>query len=112
MPSGVPAGLERGRIAQFNGYHMLRGSEPKMIDAGEMKWIRITGREDLPKKPGKRSYEYVDCLIFHEGEVKQRPWNCEHECWDDESGDDFYCDALAPTHYAVITKPLADTSAS
>lgn len=65
-------------------------------------WIRILSEDDLPKKPGIHSYEHVDCLIFHEGEVKHRPWNCEHLCWDDEDGDDFYCAPLAPTHYAIV----------
>lgn len=65
-------------------------------------WIRILSEDDLPMKPGIHSYEHVDCLIFHEGEVKRRPWNCEHRCWDDDEGDDFYCAPLAPSHYAVV----------
>nr|WP_250808496.1 hypothetical protein [Neorhizobium tomejilense] len=72
-------------------------------------WVRIRSEEDLPKKPGLESYEYVECLIFHDGEVKHQPWNCEHRCWDDEDHDDFYCEALAPTHYAIVS--YADVSA-
>lgn len=82
-------------------------------DLPVVEWIRLSSEEDLPKKPGLSSYEHVDCLIIHEGETKHRPWNCEHRCWDDEEGDDFYCAALAPTHYAVVkyseARRLADS---
>lgn len=54
-------------------------------------WIKPTDR--LPTKPGKSDYEYVDCLIVHKGNVKMRPWNCEHKCFDDEEYDDYFCDA-------------------
>lgn len=63
-------------------------------------WIKTSDR--LPEKPGQKSYEYVDCLIFHKGEIKQRPWNCEHLCWDDEHYDDHYCDPLEPTHWQPL----------
>jgi hypothetical protein len=77
----------------------------KQDDTGypTVQWIRVLSEDDLPKKPGVESYEYVDCLIFHEGEVKHRPWNCEHRCWDDEECDDFFCAPLAPTHYALVS---------
>ncbi len=54
-------------------------------------WVKP--QDALPTKPGKKSYEYVDCLIVHKGEIKMRPWNCEHLCFDDEHYDDFFCDA-------------------
>lgn len=72
-------------------------------DVASLEWVSIHTEDDLPKKPGKESYEYVECLIFHDGEVKYRPWNCEHRCWDDEEHDDFFCEAHAPSHYAVLT---------
>ena len=50
--------------------------EPHMSE-----WIKPSDR--LPEKPGKSSYEYVECLIVRKGEVLMRPWNCEHQCWDD-----------------------------
>jgi hypothetical protein len=52
-----------------------------------MQWISV--KERLPEKPGKKAYEHVYCLVYapREGSVV-RPWNCEHLCWDDESGDD------------------------
>lgn len=72
-------------------------------------WIKITCANDLPKKPGKERYEYVECLIFHNGEIKMRPWNCEHLCWDDEEHDDFFCDAMEPSHYMKLPAPPSET---
>jgi len=73
-------------------------------DAG---WIKTSDR--LPEKPGKRDYEYVDCLIFYKGEVLKRPWNCEHLCWDDEHYDDHFCDPKEPSHWMLVpAAPIAD----
>lgn len=66
-------------------------------------WIKTTDR--LPEKPCLKSYEYVDCLIYHRGKIKQRPWNCEHLCWDDEHYDDFYCAPTDPTHWQPLPAP-------
>ena len=59
----------------------------------------------LPKKPGLRNYEYVDCLIVYKGEVLKRPWNCEHLCWDDEHYDDFFCHPTDPTAWTFLPAP-------
>jgi len=59
----------------------------------------------LPKKPGLRDYEYVDCLILYKGEVLKRPWNCEHLCWDDEHYDDFFCHPTDPTAWTFLPAP-------
>ena len=50
-------------------------------------------KNKLPKKPGIKPYEYVECLIIHKGEIKIRPWNCEHLVFDDEDQDDYFCSA-------------------
>lgn len=60
---------------------------------------KIPATDGLPKKPGKRAYEQVDCLVVHKGERKHLVWNCEHEVWDDSSGDDFYCEPLDVVAY-------------
>lgn len=65
-------------------------------------WIKISTLDDLPKKPGLRTYEQIDCLIVYEGRVLRRMWNCEHRVWDDQDGDDFFCDPLAATYYMPI----------
>ncbi len=67
---------------------------------GEVKsdgWIATADR--LPEKPGKKDYEQIDCFVFLKGQIKRLVWNCEHQVWDDSSGDDYYCDALEPTHW-------------
>lgn len=74
-------------------------------------WIKITSLGSLPNGPGRETYEYVDCLIYHKGEIKMRPWNCEHLCWDDEDRDDFYCDAMEPSHYMIVPAPPASDTA-
>lgn len=68
-------------------------------------WIKITGTESLPKKPGLCDYEQIDCLIYHQGIVMHSVWNCEHICWDDSSGDDHMFEPLEPSHYSIITYP-------
>lgn len=65
-------------------------------------WIEIKSKDDLPKKPGLKSYEYVECLIVYKGEVLYRPWNCEHECFDDEEHDDHFCNWEEVTHYMPL----------
>ncbi|MCE7073715.1 hypothetical protein LZG74_25630 [Dyadobacter sp. CY327] len=62
-------------------------------------WIQINSTDDLPKKPGLLNYEQIDCYVFHDGQVKELCWNCEHECWDDRDGDDHELDAMAPSHW-------------
>lgn len=66
-------------------------------------WIKTSER--LPEKPGKASYEHVECLIVVNGLVKPGLWNCEHECWDDADGDDFLYDAFKPTHWQPLPSP-------
>lgn len=68
-------------------------------------WIKITSADDLPKKPGKRAYEQIDCLVIIRGEVEHCVWNCEHLVWDDSSGDDYRHDAMTPSYYLAITLP-------
>lgn len=63
-------------------------------------WVSVKDR--LPEKPGLVSYEHVYCLIFYNGDVLLRPWNCEHLCWDDESGDDFELKPKDPTHWMLL----------
>jgi hypothetical protein len=66
-------------------------------------WIKTTDR--LPEKPGKAYYEHVGCLVRWHGETFIRPWNCEHLCWDDEGGDDFFAAPLDVTHWMPLPEP-------
>ena len=59
--------------------------------------------DGLPKKPGKSSYEQIECLIMlPNGDVEISLWNCEHECWDDEYGDNFRHAPCKPSHWMPI----------
>lgn len=50
-------------------------------------WISV--KERLPEKPGKKSYEHVHALAFvPRWGLMILAWNCEHEVWDSEDGDD------------------------
>ncbi|WP_198352363.1 hypothetical protein [Sphingomonas sp. MA1305] len=55
-------------------------------------WIVPRSLADMPAKPGVYHYEYVDCLVLYKGELCLRPWNCEHQVFDDENRDDHFCD--------------------
>ena len=65
-----------------------------------MEWISTAER--LPEKPGLKNYEHVYCLIFINGEIELRPWNCEHLCWDRSDGDDFEFQPKEPTHWMYL----------
>lgn len=70
-----------------------------------MMWHEIKTPDDLPKKPDKLDYEQIDCLIVHKGDILHRMWNCEHNVWDGDDGDDFFCDAMEPSHWMEIRWP-------
>lgn len=64
-------------------------------------WIATADR--LPEKPGKRSYEQIECLIkLPNGDIEVSMWNCEHMCWDDADGDDFRFDPGQPSHWMPL----------
>lgn len=70
-------------------------------------WVLPRTKTDMPKKPGKEAYEYVDCLVLYKGDVLCRPWNCEHEVFDDEAHDDHFCEWNEVTAYADLTSSIA-----
>ena len=78
-----------------------------MKDLKSDQWIRTS--EQLPEKPGLKSYEHVDCWIYVNNTILQRPWNCEHLCWDDEEYDDFEFEAKKPTHWMPFFYPEPPT---
>jgi len=66
-----------------------------------MRWTRTA--DALPAKPGLSDYEYVWCLLrMPSGELKIRPWNCEHLCWDDEHMDDFEMHPKEPEWWVAL----------
>jgi hypothetical protein len=66
------------------------------------KWTKVI--DGLPKKPGRRDYEHVRCLVFVPawGQMVLE-WNCEHLCWDDESGDDVSTYNNQVTHWQELS---------
>jgi hypothetical protein len=82
------------------------GSAPSPVEPAwrsTLTWYKP--QDQLPKKPGIESYEHVDCLILYKGQLLFRPWNCEHEVFDDEEGDDHFCNAEDVTLWAACQRP-------
>ena len=78
-------------------------TNPQIAEIAAGQWVFPTSKDHMPKKPGKAEYEYVECLVLYRGELLARPWNCEHECFDDEAQDDYFCDWNAVTAYMDLT---------
>jgi len=70
-------------------------------------WIKTSDRLPTRFDSLHDSNHHIDCYIFIDGEVTERPWNIHHECWDDKSYDDYEFDANEPSHW-MIAKPLPD----
>ena len=87
--------------------HNICGDPP--VNEG-LRWNKTA--DGLPKKPGKRRYEQIECLIMlPNGYIEISAWNCEHEVWDDAEGDDFLYDQNHPTHWIAIETLRAAISA-
>lgn len=69
-----------------------------------MEWIRIKDKLH-PDKPNITRYEQVPCLVVYKGVVSIKLWNCEHLVWDDEDGDDFFCNAQLISHWMPLPEP-------
>lgn len=52
-----------------------------------MNWIKTS-----EQRPYSNNKVNVRVLVWTEGEIKILCFNHYHECWDDESGDDYFCD--------------------
>lgn len=81
----------------------------KIRERGEWRPIAEDDYSTLPQKPGIHRYEQIACLVYHKGETVLRVWNCEHLCWDDAYGDDYFCDPFEPTHWRPLP-PSPDDS--
>ena len=62
-------------------------------------WIKTEERLPTRFDSSHDSNEHIDCYIFIDNQVKERPWNIHHECWDDREYDDFEYEATKPTHW-------------
>ena len=63
-------------------------------------WIKTS--EALPPRDMSAAYSQVQCLAVIENQVRLLYFNHEHECWDDEDGDDYYCDIDRVSHWMPI----------
>jgi hypothetical protein len=60
----------------------------KITELKALEWEWISVDERLPEKDGKSN---IWCLTYEVSrEIKCRPYNEYHQCWDTEDGDDFY----------------------
>jgi len=53
-------------------------------------WIK-TSEKKPPREPNVK-YSNPSVIVYYKREVMMLCFNHEHECWDDESGDDYFCD--------------------
>ena len=52
-----------------------------------MEWIK-TSEQRPPREPNVK-YSNPKVIVYYKGEVTMLCFNHEHECWDDEDGDDY-----------------------
>jgi len=52
-----------------------------------MNWIKTS-----EQRPDSNNIVHVRVLVWTEDEIKILCFNHLNECWDDESGDDYFCD--------------------
>jgi hypothetical protein len=65
-----------------------------------MGWVSTKDKQ-YPDRQGK--WEHVPCLVIRKGQILIRPWNSEHLVWDDEDGDDFFCDASEISYWMLLS---------
>lgn len=76
--------------------------------------VALPNRIDLSDEIGKGVVDnnHADCFIYINGQVKERPFNFTHVCWDDRDYDDLEYEAEEPTHWMLahqLPKPPQDT---
>ena len=68
------------------------------------KWIKTS--EQLPERLPNVRYSNPKVIVWY-GEVAMLRFNHEHECWDDEDGDDYCCDIESVEYWMPLpNKPL------
>ena len=72
-----------------------------MTESKTTPFTLVKSLDDLPKKQTNR-YEQYDCLVSRKGEVMHLVWNCEHQVWDERTGDDYFCDPLDVDGYMIF----------
>lgn len=67
-----------------------------------MNWIK-TSEQRPPREPNVK-YSNPKVIVYYNEEVMMLCFNHEHECWDDESGDDYYCDVEDVEYWMPLPK--------
>ena len=82
-------------------------------------WIATS--EQLPPREENKRCSQVPCLCYKKYEWQRKEtsgvyfqiqilqFNHEHECWDDEDGDDYNCSIETVTHWMPLPSPPACT---
>lgn len=68
-----------------------------------MEWIKTS--EIRPEHDGS-SYSSVRCVVWRRGSFEVLCFNHEHECWDDETGDDYECDIEDVEYWMIPNSPI------
>lgn len=68
-----------------------------------MNWIKT--KEKQPERQPNVRYSQVPCLVYYKGQVMILQFNHEHECWDDEDGDDYCCDVESVEYWMPLPNP-------
>jgi hypothetical protein len=81
----------------------------ELFEQLQNKWISVNDKLPLKDKSND-----IECLCFdnYHNQVRVLVFNVYHNCWDDESGDDFYTDAIGSrvTHWMPLpNKPILTT---
>ena len=74
-------------------------------------WIKTKDRLPDSTDCKDENQEFVWCYIYLNGDVCERPFNLNNQCWDDYEQEDFEFDALDPTHWQLapdLPKPPKD----
>lgn len=72
----------------------------KALDSAVKARQWISTKERLPTRfDNSNDYCQIDCLVVQRDCIKHLVWNCEHNCWDDDSGDDWYCEPMAVEYW-------------
>ena len=66
----------------------LEAENARLKEAGRWR----NPNKELPGRIENVSYSQVPCLVKYRGDIQILCFNHEHECWDDESGDDYKCE--------------------
>lgn len=95
-PNQMIEGFER--VAYKKGYTQCQ-------EDMTYKWIKTS--EQHPERLPNVRYSNPKVIVWYKGEVKMLCFNHEHECWDDEYGDDYCCDIESVEYWMPLpNKPL------